>query len=140
MSERNVELHRRIVEAYNARDLESFLAVSDPSVEFHAAWAAVVPMAYHGHEGIRTWVQETEAALSEFQMTPEAYFDLGEHTLVFHVLRVRGRQSGAEVGMSGAVVARWRDGLCVYVRSYIHREDALSDLGVSEDELEPIEP
>ena len=30
-------------------------------------------------------------------------------------------------------------GLAIY-RSYLHRDDALRDLGVSEDELEPIDP
>ena len=38
------------------------------------------------------------------------------------------------------LVTRWRDGLIVNIASYAHREDALSDLGVSEDELEPIAP
>jgi hypothetical protein len=37
-------------------------------------------------------------------------------------------------------VFRWRDGLGVYWKAYVNREDALSDLGVSEDELERIEP
>jgi hypothetical protein len=37
-------------------------------------------------------------------------------------------------------VARWRDDLLVYFKSYRQREEALSDLGVSEDELERIEP
>ena len=36
--------------------------------------------------------------------------------------------------------ATWRDGMIVYIEAYAHREDALTDLGVSEDELEPIEP
>jgi hypothetical protein len=39
-----------------------------------------------------------------------------------------------------AVALKWRDGLCVYIKNYAHKEDALSDLGVSEDTLEPIEP
>jgi hypothetical protein len=36
-------------------------------------------------------------------------------------------------------VARWREDLIVYLRSYLHREDALRDLGVSENELKRIE-
>jgi hypothetical protein len=28
----------------------------------------------------------------------------------------------------------------IYAKGYAHRKDALRDLGVSEDELEPIEP
>ena len=35
---------------------------------------------------------------------------------------------------------RWRDGLIVYFKAYAHKAHALSDLGVSEDELEPIQP
>jgi hypothetical protein len=37
-------------------------------------------------------------------------------------------------------VLRWRSGLIVYFKSYAHREQALRDLGVAEDELERIEP
>ena len=33
-----------------------------------------------------------------------------------------------------------RDGLIVHLKAYAHREDTLRDLGVTDDELEPIEP
>jgi ketosteroid isomerase-like protein len=59
---------------------------------------------------------------------------------MFGVLHGRGRQSGADVEMPYAAVARWRDGLIVHQKAYVHREDALRDLGVSEDALEPIAP
>jgi len=76
----------------------------------------------------------------ETRMEPEAYFDLGEDTLLFLVLHGHGRQSAAEVTMSGAQAVRWRDGLCVHFKGCDHREGALSDLGVAEDDLEPIAP
>jgi hypothetical protein len=66
--------------------------------------------------------------------------DLGERTLAFYVIHGRGRHSGAEVAMPVAQVARWRDRLIVYCKSCVQREDALRELGVSEDELEAIEP
>ena len=72
----------------------------------------------------------------EFRVKPEAFFDLGEQTLLFYLVHGRGQQSGAEVAMPGAQVCRWRDGLMVYAKVYVHREDALRDLGMSEDELE----
>jgi ketosteroid isomerase-like protein len=81
-----------------------------------------------------------EAWGDEIRLEPEAYFDLGEHTLAFSTSRGRGRHSGAEVAMPVASAARWRDGRMVYLKGYAHREDALRDLGVSEDELEPVEP
>jgi hypothetical protein len=53
---------------------------------------------------------------------------------------VLGRQSGVELAQPAAIAARWRDGLMVHVKSYAHKEDALSDLGVSEAALVPIDP
>ena len=73
------------------------------------------------------------------RVEPEAYFDLGEQALAFYVLHGRGRHSG-DVAMPNALLARCRQGLIVYLQAYAHREDALRDLGVAEDSLEPIEP
>jgi hypothetical protein len=42
--------------------------------------------------------------------------------------------------MESAHMARWHDGVLMYFKAYAHREDALRDLGVSRDELEPIDP
>jgi hypothetical protein len=42
--------------------------------------------------------------------------------------------------MRAAQVAKWRDGLCVFFKVYPRREDALRDLGLSQDALEPIAP
>jgi ketosteroid isomerase-like protein len=140
MSERNVELTRRVYEAFNARDIEALIAYCDPSIEYHSTFA-VVGGVYHGHDGMRGWQRDYEDAWGDqIGVEAEAYFDLGEYTLAFQVLHGRGSHSGAEVALPGALVARWRDGLLVYAKGYADREDALSDLGVTEAELEPIDP
>jgi ketosteroid isomerase-like protein len=140
MSERNVELHRTFIEAFNARDLDAFIAHYDPSAEFRSVFAAIGGAVYRGHAELPRYFRDLEDAWEEIRIEPEAYFDIGEHTLLYLLFRGRGKQSGAEVAMQVALLARWRDGLIVYMRSYTDREDALSDLGVSDDELEPIEP
>jgi ketosteroid isomerase-like protein len=141
MSERNVELHRRFIEAFNAHDLEAFVAHFDQSAEFRSVFAAVGGAVYRGHDELPRYFRDlTDAWGDEIRIEPEVYFDLGEHTLLLLLFHGRGRQSGADVAMPVALMARWRDGLIVYMRSYAHREDALRDLGVSEDELEPIDP
>jgi hypothetical protein len=76
----------------------------------------------------------------EIRAEPEAYFDLGEHTVAFYLLHGRGVQSGAKVTLPIAAVARWRSGLIISFKGYAHREDAFRDLGVSEGALEPIAP
>jgi hypothetical protein len=141
MSEHCIELLRRLIEAFNARDIEAFIPYCDPQVEFHSAFAAVGGAVYHGHDGLRKWDRDLQDLWGgEIRVDPEAYFDLGEHTLAFYLLHGRGRQSGADVAMPVALVVRWRDNLAVYLKGYAHKEDALGDLGVLEDALEPITP
>jgi ketosteroid isomerase-like protein len=142
MSERNVELLRRLVEAFNSRDLDAMLVLVDPRCEWHSVFAEVFGGVYHGHDGVRMWHRDLEDAWGDkVRVESEAYFDLGEHTLSFQTLHGRGRHSGAKVVMPAeAHVFRWRDGLIIYFKAYAQREDALRDLGVSEDKLERIEP
>jgi hypothetical protein len=42
--------------------------------------------------------------------------------------------------MPYAQAMRWRAGYCIHFKAYAHREDAIRDLGLSEDALEPIVP
>jgi ketosteroid isomerase-like protein len=141
VSDQNVELHRRLYEAFNARDIDSLIALCDPGITVQSAFAAVSGTVYHGHDGVRSWQGDlAEAWGGDIRVEAEAYFDLGEHALAFDVLHGRGRHSGAEVALPAAAVTRWRDRQCVYFKAYAHREEALGDLGVSEDALEPIAP
>ena len=141
VSEQNVELHRGLYEAFNSRDIDSLVALCDPGIMVQSAFAAVSGTVYRGHDGVRTWQRDlAEAWGDDIRVAAEAYFDIGEHALGFDVLHGRGRHSGAEVALPGAAVTRWREGQCVYFRAYSRREEALRDLGVSEDGLEPIAP
>jgi ketosteroid isomerase-like protein len=141
VSERRIELLRRWAEAYNARDIEALIGFCDPEVELRSVFAAVGGAIYHGHEGLRSWHRNMRDTWGEeIRVEDEAYFDLGEQMLVFAVLHGRGSQSGAEVTMPVALVTRWREDLIAYWRSYANRRDALRDLRVTEDELEPIDP
>ena len=53
MSQENVELHRRTIETFNARDVEAFVALCEPQIEFPSTFAAVGGGVYHGHDGLR---------------------------------------------------------------------------------------
>jgi ketosteroid isomerase-like protein len=137
----NVELHRRFIDAINADDADAVTEICDPHIEVHPTIAAVSGAVYHGHDGMRRWRRDIEDAWGdELRLEPEAYFDLGEQTLAFYLARGRGRQSGLEIAAPHAHVCRWHDGLCVYYKGYADKEDALRDLGLSEERLDPIAP
>ena len=52
MSQENVELAYRVVDAFNRRDLDAYLAVMDDDVEIVSLLAAMEG-GYHGHDGLR---------------------------------------------------------------------------------------
>jgi hypothetical protein len=138
MSQENVQPHRRFVAAFNKHDVGTILTLCDREIELYSA---VTASAYHGHEGVRGWLRDLKDAFGDqVWLEPEAYFDLGEHTITFHVLHGRGRHSGAAVAERFAHVHRWRNGLTVWFKAYAHQDDALRDLGVSKNAAERIDP
>jgi len=141
VSERHIEVLRRWTDGFNARDLEAQIELCDPEIELHSAFAAIGGTVYHGHDGIRRWQKDLEDVWGEqIRIEAEVFFDLGRHTLSFYTLHGRGQHSGVEVAMPNAVVCDWHDDLVVDFKVYVHREDALRDLGVFEGELKPIAP
>jgi ketosteroid isomerase-like protein len=137
----NVDLHRRAIAAVNARDIEAFVSLCAPDAEFHSVFAVVGGAVYRSPDGMRQWFADIEDTWADgVRIEPHEYFDLGDDTLLFHVLHARGRNSGIEVAMPVAHVFRWRDGLFVRWKSFRHREDALTELRVSEGALKPIAP
>jgi ketosteroid isomerase-like protein len=141
MSQENVEVVRVFTEAFNAGDIDAVIACCDPEVEFHSTFAAVGGGVYYGHDGVRKWYRDLEEIWGEeIRSDLETLFDVGENMLVFTVLRGRGQQSGVEVELPAAMVVRLRDGLLVNLKGYSHRDDALKDLNVAVDALEPIAP
>jgi len=132
---------RAFTRAFNAGDVEGVIAVCDPEVEFQSTFAAVGGAIYRGHDGIRQWHRDLEETWGkEIRSDLETLYEVGERMLVFTVLHGRGEQSGAEVDLPAAMVIRLQNGVLHDFRGYSHRDDALEDLGVALDELEPISP
>ena len=140
-SSENVDSHRRSVEAFNSRDVEAFVARCDPQIELHSAVTVPGGATYRGHDGVRAWHRDlADGWGDELSIEPEAYYDLGECTITFHVLHGRGRESGAAVEMPAAHLCEWRDGRIVYFRGFAERDDAFRQAGLSKEAVEPIAP
>jgi ketosteroid isomerase-like protein len=116
MSGGNVELVRRVFEAFNERDLEAFLALMDENVVSGSQLAAIEGD-YHGHDGLRRWWNGLFDVLPDFTMNLVDVEDRGDVTV--SRLRNEAHSAGSEmpVGQLVWVVARWRDGKVVEWRS-----------------------
>ncbi len=111
MSQENVELHRLAVAAFNARDVDGFVALCDPGIELHSAVTGAV---YNGHEGVRGWhVDLAEAFGEEVWVEPNAYFALGNSPRKYRKLKVRKHKftltaTDGAGNVSAPRVFRWR--------------------------------
>src|SRR3982074_3428930 len=96
MSDENVELLRRAIDAFNRRDLDDYLALQDARVEFTPYERAIEGLGpYSGHEGIRTWWEGSFAALPDLHADLYEVRDLGDITFARGRLHGQGATSGA---------------------------------------------
>jgi hypothetical protein len=52
VSAQNVELHRRLLAAFNAHDLEAFIAGCDPGIEYHSVMTGPFGTVYRWRDGL----------------------------------------------------------------------------------------
>jgi ketosteroid isomerase-like protein len=131
MSQENVDTFRRNNEAVSRGDIEAFLVALDPDIEFIPRRAAVQGV-YRGHEGMRKFVAENAESFDLYQVSHQEFRDLGDRFLAFGTVRVRGKESGAEVTTPTAMVATFRDGKMVRVEDFGETSEALKAVGLEE--------
>jgi ketosteroid isomerase-like protein len=131
MSQENVELVVQASHAaVNRRDLDAFLAVTHPEVEFRSLIAEAEGRDYRGHSGVCEWWESVIESLG------------GMHSVIEHtetsedggVSRVRLTGEVEGVGLSQTVweAFRVRDGVLVWWCFYRTEAEALEAAGLSE--------
>ena len=136
MSEENLDLPRRLIEAYNRGDIPSFLECLDPDVEWIPIMAALEGRVYRGHAGVRRWLDDLARDWEYFEPCYEEYHDLGDRVLILGRWRARGRSSGVELtNQPAAWLYEIKDGRAVWMRTFTDRAEALESAGVSERDI-----
>jgi ketosteroid isomerase-like protein len=126
MSERNLQLARDGLAAFNRGDFDALDAVLADDV------VAVVPAGmpnegtYEGREGywlmLRHWIEAWE----DFRAEAHDFIAIGDHVVVPVRQVGRGRGSGVEVSAEMAYLLELRDGLLVRWQLCLDREEALA--------------
>jgi ketosteroid isomerase-like protein len=135
MSAENVEAFRKGMEAYNRRDIDTFLEAFDPTVEIHPLTLAMFGQeatVYRGHEGIRQFVRDVDEVLPQIKVELLEIRDLGERIVAHGRLHARGRASRVKVESPISWVVEFRDDRVVRMRDYLDPKEALEAAGLAE--------
>jgi ketosteroid isomerase-like protein len=134
VSQENVEVIRRLVDAWNGGDREGWLAPSHPEVEWSSGILRQVEggdAVHRGRTGIAQYWDDWHA-LWDLNIEVSEMRDLGDTVLVLGQLRTRGKASGAEVERPVGYTFQFEDGLVRRARAYLSPEEALQAAGLSE--------
>ncbi len=133
MSQENVEIVRRSLEANARGDIEEMLTYVDPDGELHSAIiGGAEGHVYRGHDGFRRWYAETEATFEELRTELSEFRDLGDRVVGLGQIHARGRESGVELDSATGWVFTLRNGKILTAEGFLSPDEALKAAGLSE--------
>jgi ketosteroid isomerase-like protein len=131
MSQEDLELVRRAVDAWNQRDPELWRSYATPDIEWTPAGpAAVEGTVYRGYDEVVAGLE------SVWQTWDEVFFEESEiravegATLWFGRLKVRGASSHVELDQEFAVRFVLRGSKLASIQAFLSRGDALEASGL----------
>ena len=132
MSQENVEVYRRAVDATNRHDLGALLDEFDPGVEWHSALVGMGTEVYRGKEGVREMFRDLDENFTGMVVEFPEVRDLGDRVLALGHLRAHGHESGVQVGVSFNQLVDFKNGKLIRIRSFLDRQEALEAAGLVE--------
>jgi ketosteroid isomerase-like protein len=132
MSEENVKIVRRSFEAWNRRDLRTWLAFfhSDAEVDWSRSRSPFKGV-YRGHHGIETFWDVFWSTFEDVQLETHDFIQAGSEVVAPNTAHMRGRE-GIEVIARTALVFTVENGQIARLRLFDEHDEALEAVGLSE--------
>jgi ketosteroid isomerase-like protein len=132
MSQENVDVVRRSLEAFTSRDVQALRSLNDPGMELDwsesKGWLAGV---YRGFDEALRFYEGYFQAFEATLIEPDQFIEAGESIVVPNIAHQRGRD-GIEVSARGTFVFTLRDHKIIRIRLYQETDDALKAVGLEE--------
>jgi uncharacterized protein len=135
MAGENVQIVRRVFDAFVRRDVEGLLEVMDPEVDFTAPGTQALverDVSYQGHDGLRDYFEDVARVWEELEVFLHEYHEVGDERVLV-VGRVRGRGKMRQLVDQPAQWA-WRieNEKIVWGHVFANREEAVRAVGLVE--------
>ena len=131
MSQENVDRFIASTEAFNRRDLEAWLSAYDPEAVIEPQ-AAAFEGSSSGHEGLREFYAGLCESFDQIEVRYPDIRDLGDRVLALGTIHVVGAESQVETEAPVAIIATYRDGLCVHWKDFGDHAQALEAAALSQ--------
>jgi ketosteroid isomerase-like protein len=133
MSQENVEIVRRLIEAWGRGDYSGAFDSIDPEIEVNAALQMDLDGTYRGHAGLADLMATFWAAFEGQRIEIEEAIAAGSHEVVLGVrFSGRGKRSGVGIDFPAWHVWRLREGKAVRWRLLRTEHEAREAAGLSE--------
>jgi ketosteroid isomerase-like protein len=132
MSQENVEVVKRAVEAVNRRDIDGYLACCTRDVQLITPLAEIAG-GYEGPDGIRRFFADVGDTGPDFQLMIERVEAIGpDRVLALMLVTATGRASGIPQEARTGNVYDLAGGKIERIRIFVDREEALGAAGLTD--------
>jgi len=126
----NVELARRLYDAFIRRDFAAATEFLDPQIELLTPPGTPEEGSYRGYQQARRHLTELLEPFEDVRVEPEEFIETKDQVIVIVHVSGRGRGSGLPIDTTFAHLLTVRGGRVVRLRAFFDREEALEAAGV----------
>ena len=131
MSRENVEMVERFWELYNRREIDAWVGMLAPDLEWHVDPQDPDTTVHRGPETVKryglSWAEMMDATVEVRQV-----FEAGDQIVAWTRVESRGGLSGVPASQNLAFIFKLRDGLITRVQETQDKREALKAVGLEE--------
>ena len=101
MESANVQVLRKMEELFNGRDLDAYLELLDPAVEWHVSPEDPDTSVHDGREEVRAYLEGWVDAFADLRIQTKVVSEAGDRVLT--MIRFTGRGTGSETPLDERV-------------------------------------
>jgi uncharacterized protein len=132
MPQENVEIVRRLFEAFDRGEIRNLLAALTEDCEWRPPSYAVDGVSYLGPDGYRAWFEGLSESWSSVRLTPALADAGGRHVVAEVTAEFIGRASGTPINQRFWMAYRLDGGKVARMEAFASAAEATEAVGLSE--------